>query len=930
MRYRTLEIRWHESKPIASCDFQPIPSFKKARPPPVGTPDISAQEWTERWTGQSYKLATGGEDNHVRLWMVYPNIRPTAAVEPSASTAAPRPPRVEYLATLSRHSAAVNVVRWSPNGELLASAGDDGMIIIWAQSSTPQATTYGSDLTPEELQNEKEFWKVRIVVRCTTMQVYDLAWSPTGEYIIAGSTDNAARVFQAADGKCIHEIADHTHFVQGVSWDPLNEFIATQSSDRAMHVHRVTHDNQNGGLEIHAVGKNSHMHMSLGSQTRQGRSQSRRKHGRTQSVVSNTSYTDSGRERDSSRPRISRRESTSDAESIFEESALFSTSAFGGEGNKEFKEFKDPTPLSLNLPPTPSTSVASTPVQPSSASLSSIGHPSSALPAISTSTASASSSNMLPPPSTPIEKEKQTSSRRSSFSGASNAGGGPASPAFSVSSRFGRSPSPMPALPAIRTALPTYSHGSSSPWRSTDQWKNIGLYGDESFTNFFRRLSFSPDGALLVTPAGQFEDPEVVVLPTPSSEEGGATPARGRTNRSESTASPGGSATKSNSSSCVYIYTRASFARPPIATLPGHKKASVAVRFCPVLLDLRDAVTGPEGNPFSETEPSIGVIGNDLNEISVDMAGPLPPSSSFSDPGMGLTLLSNNQQKERSSSTQILSPSPQPAGLIDTLVRPPTPAASKPGTPIPYGLRTPTLSATNAGGTTTPESIFALPYRMLFAVLTMDAVVIYDTQQTTPVCMLTKLHYDEFTDASWSPDGQTLILSSRDGYCTLVIFDEIFPAYHTQQQSLQLQSIAHQHSVPITQTSTAGSGSIHSHAPSVSSRAGTPSATPVFGNVGLPSPAPVSKRPSLGSAPSSNSQESDTLSNYSFPRQTQSLPGEPLKREREEVEVEDGSVVLLDAGGNEAGSSIHAPAAPAGRPKKKRRVALTRVDDLGS
>jgi chromatin assembly factor 1 subunit B len=32
------------------------------------------------------------------------------------------------------------------------------------------------------------------------MQVYDLAWSPTGEYIIAGSTDNTARVFQAVDG----------------------------------------------------------------------------------------------------------------------------------------------------------------------------------------------------------------------------------------------------------------------------------------------------------------------------------------------------------------------------------------------------------------------------------------------------------------------------------------------------------------------------------------------------------------------------------------------------------------------------------------------------------------------------------------------------------------------------------------------------------
>jgi chromatin assembly factor 1 subunit B len=52
--------------------------------------------------------------------MVYPNITPPSLVEASLSDAVnppiPRPPRVEYLATLSRHSAPVNVVRFSPNG----------------------------------------------------------------------------------------------------------------------------------------------------------------------------------------------------------------------------------------------------------------------------------------------------------------------------------------------------------------------------------------------------------------------------------------------------------------------------------------------------------------------------------------------------------------------------------------------------------------------------------------------------------------------------------------------------------------------------------------------------------------------------------------------------------------------------------------------
>lgn len=39
------------------------------------------------------------------------------------------------------------------------------MIIIWAPSNTPQSSVYGSDLTPEEMQYEKEFWKPRITFR---------------------------------------------------------------------------------------------------------------------------------------------------------------------------------------------------------------------------------------------------------------------------------------------------------------------------------------------------------------------------------------------------------------------------------------------------------------------------------------------------------------------------------------------------------------------------------------------------------------------------------------------------------------------------------------------------------------------------------------------------------------------------------------------
>ena len=49
--------------------------------------------------------------------------------------------------------------------------------------------------------------QVQWMYRCTTMQVYDLAWSPTGEYIIAGSTDNCARIFTANEGTGIAPVA---------------------------------------------------------------------------------------------------------------------------------------------------------------------------------------------------------------------------------------------------------------------------------------------------------------------------------------------------------------------------------------------------------------------------------------------------------------------------------------------------------------------------------------------------------------------------------------------------------------------------------------------------------------------------------------------------------------------------------------------------
>lgn len=359
-------------------------------------------------------------------------------------------------------------------------------MIIWSPSATAPNAAYGSE--PDEHSYEKEYWKARTPFRCTTMQVYDLAWSPTGEYIITGSTDNTARIFTSADGKCVREIAEHSHFKQGVAWDPMNEYIATQSSDCAVHVYKINMKHGPNGFEAHAVGKNTKMTV----------------------TSSRTPSVGVGRKRS----RSTRKESAaSDAES----------------GIASDRDEIYPPPPPVTMPMTPEPSIASTP--------------------------SASGPGFLPPPS------ERAMSRRSSFSSVA-----PGSPALShySNSHTGRSPSPMPPLPAIR-APP-----------SPQMLAQSRLYGDESFTNFYRRLTFSPDGGLLLTPSGHFEDPSSISAMM------GYESSRGRRGHPADSVP-----TDPTSASSVYIYGRASFALPPIAQLPGHKKASVAVKFSPVLYSLR-------------------------------------------------------------------------------------------------------------------------------------------------------------------------------------------------------------------------------------------------------------------------------------------------------------------------------------------------------
>ena len=74
-------------------------------------------------------------------------------------------------------------------------------------------------------------------------------------------------------------------------------------------------------------------------------------------------------------------------------------------------------------------------------------------------------------------------------------------------------------------------------------------------------------------------------------------------------------------------------------------------------------------------------------------------------------------------------------------------------------------------GTTTTRSS-GLSYRSIFAVLTWDSVILYDTYHTQPLSIVRGLHYCNIVDAEWSADGHNLLVCSTDGYISILQFSK--------------------------------------------------------------------------------------------------------------------------------------------------------------
>ena len=82
----------------------------------------------------------------------------------------------------------------------------------------------------------------------------------------------------------------------------------------------------------------------------------------------------------------------------------------------------------------------------------------------------------------------------------------------------------------------------------------------------------------------------------------------------------------------------------------------------------------------------------------------------------------------------------------------------------------PYLYAKKNNSTHDRPALLDLPYRVIFAIGTVEQVLIYSTECVYPLAVIGNTHYANINDFSWDYSGRKLLAASSDGYISIMTF----------------------------------------------------------------------------------------------------------------------------------------------------------------
>ena len=158
---------------------------------------------------------------------------------------------------IGHENSDVNDVQFSPDGSLLATAGDDGSLKVWNPATGEEIASVSgnSGAVGQSFDADGRLiaaaWPEDSTVRVAEAATgdvlrtfedletfaFDTALSPDGSQVAVGSADvDFVQVFDVRTGHLVFELPRHRYSVNSVSWSPNGRWIATGAGDSSVRV----------------------------------------------------------------------------------------------------------------------------------------------------------------------------------------------------------------------------------------------------------------------------------------------------------------------------------------------------------------------------------------------------------------------------------------------------------------------------------------------------------------------------------------------------------------------------------------------------------------------------------------------------------------------------------------------------------------------